>query len=102
MFSLSLSLSLYLSLSLFNREQQQESVAANTSVSTGVSEATVKEVAGKPEEEAAEVGEGGGVQGPKGHNLIRRKSYLPTDYETAMALQHYNPVDNVLTTSKES
>lgn len=49
----------------------------------------------------AEGGEGG-APGAKGHNLIRRKSYLPTDYETAMALQHYNPVDNVLTTSNES
>jgi hypothetical protein len=66
-----------------------------------VSEPTVKEIAGKPDEEAAEGGEGG-AQGAKGHNLIRRKSYLPTDYETAMALQHYNPVDNILTTSNES
>lgn len=73
---------------------------ANTAEPVSVSEATIKEIAGKPDEEAE--GEEGGVQGPKGHNLIRRKSYLPTDYETAMALQHYNPVDNVLTTSKES
>ena len=62
---------------------------------------TTKDIAGKPDEDAEVSGEVG-VQGPKGHNLIRRKSYLPTDYETAMALQHYNPVDNVLTTSKES
>lgn len=72
-------------------------MAANTGSgdSTGV-EAANKDIAAKPEEEA-ENGEA-----PKPHNLIRRKSYLPTDYETAMALQHYNPVDNVLTSSKES
>ena len=76
---------------------QQQEIAANTGDrdSTGV-EAANKDIAAKPEEEA----ESGEV--PKPHNLIRRKSYLPTDYETAMALQHYNPVDNVLSTSKES
>ena len=38
----------------------------------------------------------------KAHMLIRRKSYLPQDFETSVALQQYNTVDKVLTPSKEA
>lgn len=51
-----------------------------------------------------------GDKGDKGSNkpkpprsLVRRKSDLPlADFETAMALKHYNTVDKVLQPSKES
>lgn len=35
-------------------------------------------------------------------HLIRRKSALPQDFETTMALKNYHTVDTVLTTSKET
>ena len=38
----------------------------------------------------------------KAHMLIRRKSYLPQDFETSVAIQQYNTVDKVLAPSKES
>ena len=81
------------------QQQQELAAAANTAIG-----AVNRDTAAQPGGEEPKEGEveEGGVQGPKGHNLIRRKSYLPTDYETVMALQHYNPVDNVLTTSDES
>lgn len=41
-------------------------------------------------------------QGGKPRTLIRRKSDLPADFDTAMALKHYNTVDKVLQSSKES
>ena len=66
---------------------------------TGV-DANSKEIAAKPE--GAEGTEGEEGEAAKPHNLIRRKSYLPTDYETAMALQTYQPVDSVLSSSQES
>ncbi|XP_064403531.1 serine/threonine-protein phosphatase 2A 56 kDa regulatory subunit gamma isoform-like [Halichondria panicea] len=43
------------------------------------------------------------ASGPKpGRSMIRRKSYLPADYDTAMALQQYNTVDSVLPSSQET
>ena len=38
----------------------------------------------------------------KSHMLIRRKSYLPQDYDTVVALQQYHAVDQVLVTPKET
>lgn len=37
-----------------------------------------------------------------GRTMIRRKSYLPADFDTAMALQQYHTVDTVLPSSKET
>ena len=37
----------------------------------------------------------------KPRSLLRRKSDLPADFDTAMALKHYNTVDKVLKPSKE-
>lgn len=79
------------------KEQPETTVNTGGGEGTGV-DPTGKEIAAKPEE-GAESGEDGAA---KPHNLIRRKSYLPTDYETAMALQTYQPVDNVLSSSQES
>ncbi len=44
----------------------------------------------------------GGSDPKPGRGMIRRKSYLPADYDTAMALQQYNTVDTVLSSSKET
>ena len=56
------------------------------------------------EEEEEEEEEEGEEPSPlqKAHMLIRRKSYLPQDFETSVALQQYNTVDKVLTPSKEA
>lgn len=56
------------------------------------------------EEEGEEEEEEGEEPSPlqKAHMLIRRKSYLPQDFETSVALQQYNTVDKVLTPSKEA
>lgn len=37
-----------------------------------------------------------------GRSMIRRKSYLPADFDTAMALQQYHTVDSVLPSSQET
>ena len=67
---------------------------------------------GEGERDGEEVGEGGEGEEDedadeptpqqKAHMLIRRKSYLPQDYDTVVALQQYHAVDQVLVTSKET
>ncbi len=53
-----------------------------------------------PEKE--KLAEGKKEEPVKPRSLIRRKSDLPADFDTAMALKHYNTVDKVLQPSKEA